>query len=42
MDEIKVQLFGKEFHGAGLPLRKWGNGHGLALDELPMRFSSEL
>ena len=39
---VKVQLFGKEFHGADLPLRKWGNGHGLALDEPPMRVSSDL
>ena len=37
MDEIKAQLFGKEFHGADVPLRKWGNGHGLAVDEPPMR-----
>lgn len=37
MDEIKAQLFGKEFHGADVPLRKWGKAHGLAVDEPPMR-----
>ena len=37
MDAIKAQLFGKEFHGADVPLRKWGKAHGLAVDEPPMR-----
>jgi ectoine hydroxylase len=37
MDPITAQLFGREFHGAAVPLRQWGNKHGLDVDEPPMR-----